>query len=127
MYNLSRFCCQNPKCADYGKRGAGNLSANKPYGKGKMQRLLYCRTCKRRFSARKGTVFFGCRLPDKKMVEILDHLAEGCGMRKTARLTGRSRNAVGHVLPTRSLGRTCTTPLCTKPAKMGAWYESSRA
>jgi hypothetical protein len=59
MYNLSRFCCQNPKCADYGKRGAGNLSANKPYGKGKMQRLLYCRTCKRWFSARKGTVFFG--------------------------------------------------------------------
>ena len=94
MYNLSRFCCQNPKCSDYGKRGAGNLSANKPYGKGKMQRLLYCRTCKRWFSARKGTVFLGCRLPDKKMVEILGHLAEGCGVRKTARLTGRSRNTV---------------------------------
>lgn len=94
MYNLSRFCCQNPKCPDHGKRGAGNLSANKPYGKGKMQRLLYCRTCKRRFSARKGTVFFGCRLADKEVVQILDHLADGCGVRKTARLTGRSRNTV---------------------------------
>ena len=30
----------------------------------------------------------------KEMVQILDHLADGCGVRKTARLTGRSRNTV---------------------------------
>jgi hypothetical protein len=28
MDDLSKFCCQNPKCADYGKRGAGNLMVN---------------------------------------------------------------------------------------------------
>ena len=28
MDDLSRFCCQNEKCPDYGKRGAGNLSVS---------------------------------------------------------------------------------------------------
>jgi len=26
MDDLSRFCCQNPHCADFGKRGAKNLA-----------------------------------------------------------------------------------------------------
>ena len=52
---LSRFCCQNEDCPDYGKRGAGNLTVCGRYGKDKQRRLLYCRTCKARFSERKGT------------------------------------------------------------------------
>ena len=28
MDDLSGFCCQNPECSDYGKRGAGNLSVS---------------------------------------------------------------------------------------------------
>ena len=24
--DLSRFCCQNQECSDYGKRGVGNLT-----------------------------------------------------------------------------------------------------
>ena len=27
MDDLSRFCCQNPECPDYGRRGSENLSA----------------------------------------------------------------------------------------------------
>ena len=44
--DLSRFCCQNERCPDYGKRGLGNLTVCARYGKHKQRRLLYCRTCK---------------------------------------------------------------------------------
>jgi hypothetical protein len=53
--DLSRFCCQDPNCADYGKRGHGNLTIGGRYGKTRPIRLLYGRTCKARFSERKGT------------------------------------------------------------------------
>ncbi len=31
MDNLSRFCCLNSDCPDYGKRGAGNLTVTGLY------------------------------------------------------------------------------------------------
>jgi len=86
MNALSKFCCQNKKCPDHGKRGANNLTVCGWYGKNKHIRLLYCRTCKKRFSERKGTPLFGLRLPGEKMVCLLDHISEGCGVRKTGRL-----------------------------------------
>ena len=62
MDDLSRFCCLNSACPDHGKRGAGNLSVTSRYGPAKARRMLRCRTCKARFSERKGTVHFGARL-----------------------------------------------------------------
>ena len=59
--DLSRFCCQNPDCPDYGKRGHGNLTSPARYGRDR-RLLLRCRTCKARFSERKGTPLFGARL-----------------------------------------------------------------
>ncbi len=94
MDDLSRFCCQNPPCADYGKRGAGNLTAGMRFGKEKRLRLLYCRTCHARFSERKGTPLFEARLPEATVYAVLDHIAEGCGIRKTSRLVGVSRGTV---------------------------------
>jgi len=96
MEDLSRFCCQNPLCAQFGCRGAGNLSVCGHYGKCQ-RRLLYCNKCKARFSERKGTVLFGAQLPEEKCVSVLAHLAEGCGVRKTARLVGVSRGTVGRL------------------------------
>ena len=86
MKALSKFCCQNKKCPDYGKRGRNNLTVCGWYGKNNHIRLLYCRTCKERFSERKGTPLFGLRLPEEKMLSLLGHISEGCGVRKTARL-----------------------------------------
>ena len=94
MDELSRFCCQNTRCADYGKRGAGNLTACMRFGKEKRLRLLYCRTCHARFSERKGTPLFEARLPETAVHSVLEHLAEGCGIRKTSRLVGVSRGTV---------------------------------
>ena len=45
--------------------------------------MLRCKTCKTRFSERKGTVFFGSPLPEEKVLSVLEHIDEGCGVRKT--------------------------------------------
>lgn len=94
MDDLSRFCCQNEQCADYGKRDHGNLTVCDRYGPNKQRRVLRCRSCKKRFSERKGTPFLGAQLPDEKVVSILAHIAEGCGVRSTGRLVGVNRNTV---------------------------------
>ncbi len=92
--DLARFCCQNKDCPDHGKRGAGNLTVCMRFGKEKRIRLLYCRTCKARFSERKGTPFFQARLADEKALSVLEHIAEGVGVRKTARLVGVNKDTV---------------------------------
>ena len=88
MDDLSQFCCQHKDCPDYGKRGAGNLTGCMRYGKEQRLRLLYCRTCKARFSERKGTALFHARLSEAKIESVLSHIQEGCGVRQTSRLTG---------------------------------------
>jgi len=96
MDELSRFCCQNSKCPDYGRRDAGNPIVRAHYGH-HQRRLLYCRTCKARFSERKGTPLFDARLPDEKLVSVLEHIVEGCGQRQTGRLSRVNRNTVGRL------------------------------
>jgi transposase-like protein len=93
MDDLTRFCCQNPDCPDYGKRDHGNLTVTGHYGPHR-RRLLRCRTCKVRFSERKGTPFFDTRLSPEQVVAVLHHIAEGVGVRKTGRLVGVNRNTV---------------------------------
>jgi transposase-like protein len=91
--DLSRFCCLNPDCPDHGRRGHGNLTVCARYGKHN-RRLLYCKSCKARFSERKGTPLFGSHLPDDKALAVLAHLADGCGVRQTSRLTKAGKNTV---------------------------------
>ena len=77
----------------YGERGAGNISVCGHFGKGHY-RLLYCNACKARFSEFKGTPLFNSKLPHDKVLSILEHLAEGCGVRQTARLVGVNKDTV---------------------------------
>ncbi len=81
MDDLSGFCCLNSDCSEYGKRGAGNLTVPHRYEPNQSKRILRCRTCKARFSERKGTPLFDARLPAKKVESVLEHVAEGCGVR----------------------------------------------
>jgi LacI family transcriptional regulator len=97
MDDLSRFCCQNPDCPLAGQRGQGNLTVCAHYGTQEQRRLLYCRTCKYRFSERRNTPLFDCRLPHDTLLAILCHLADGCGVRQTARLTGVGKDTVGRL------------------------------
>ena len=104
MDDLSRFCCLNSECPDHGVRGGENLSVCGHYGKATPIRFLRCRTCGGRFSERKGTPLFRSHLPPEKAVAVLEHVAEGCGVRQTERLvkvhrdtvTRYSRKAGGH-------------------------------
>jgi IS1 family transposase/transposase-like protein len=86
MDDLSAFCCLNSPCPDFGRRDAGNLTVTGRLGKSRQYRLLYCRTCGARFSERKGTPLYRAHLPEDKVLSILDHIHEGCGVLKTARL-----------------------------------------
>ena len=94
MDDLSRFCCQNSTCRDYGQRGLENLTVCGRFAKDQRIRLLYCRTCKARFSERKGTPLFNTKLADDKSLSLLEHLHEGCGVRQTSRLVGVHRDTV---------------------------------
>src|SRR3954447_14937614 len=86
MDDLSRFCCQNSRCPDFGRRDAGNLTVTGRLGKHRQYRLLYCRTCRARSSERKGTPLYRAHLPEGQVTSILEHITEGCGVLKTARL-----------------------------------------
>jgi LacI family transcriptional regulator len=92
--DLSRFCCLNLQSPDQGRRGIGNLTVCARYGKEKKRRMLYCRSCKARFSERKGTPLFHSQLTEEKAVSKLKHLAERNGVRATARLVKVNRNTV---------------------------------
>jgi transposase-like protein len=92
--DLQNFCCQNPQCPDYGRRGQANLRVAFHYGPAKQRRCLACRTCQHRFSERRGTALFDCRLPEDKAIAVLDHLQEGVGVRKTGRLVGVNKDTV---------------------------------
>ena len=97
MDDLSRFCCLNPDCPDYGKRNHGNLTVLARYGPNKTH-VLRCSTCKARFSKRKGTLLFGARLSADKVVSIVAHVAEGVRTRKTARLVGVNKDTVTRLI-----------------------------
>src|SRR3954452_14498180 len=91
--DLTRFWCQNPGSDSYGRRGEDNLLVIDHFGKAR-HRLLYCRACKARSSEFKGPPFFNSKLPHDKVLAVLEHLAEGCGVRQTARLVGVNKDTV---------------------------------
>lgn len=90
---LKELCCVNPSCPDRGKKNKGNLSIRNGKGGGRW-RILYCSACKEEFSERKGTALWGTRMSPEKAEAIAGHLKEGCGIRKTARLVGASKDGV---------------------------------
>ena len=95
---IEHFFCHNSACADHAKRGAGNVYFRGWSGRDKRIRMVYCRTCKRSYSERKGTALERSQLPTDKVVSVLEHLKEGCGVRATSRLTGVSRDTVSRYL-----------------------------
>lgn len=95
---IDLFFCHNSDCPDNGKRGHGNVYFRGWSGRDKRIRMVYCRTCKRSYSERKGTPFERSLLPADKVVSVLDHIREGCGIRATSRLTGVSRDTISRYL-----------------------------
>src|SRR3954470_4629178 len=71
MVPIEHLCCQYSDCPQAGVRGGENLYFRGWSGKSRRIRMVYCRTCKRSFSERKGTVLEQARLPDDKALAIL--------------------------------------------------------
>jgi transposase-like protein len=94
MHPIEHFCCQNKSCSDHGERAKGNLYFRGWSGRNHRIRMVYCRTCKKAFSERKGTPLEDSRLPPDKAVALLDHIREGCGTRATSRLVKVDKNTV---------------------------------
>jgi transposase-like protein len=95
---IEHFFCHNSACPDHGKRGHGNVYFRGFSGRGQKIRRVYCRTCKRSSSERKGTALERSRLAAGKVVSVLDHVREGVGVRATSRLTGVSRDTVSRYI-----------------------------
>ena len=74
MDDLQRFCCLNSRCPDFGRRDAGNLTVTGRLGKSRQFRLLSCRTCRDRFSERKGTPLYRTTGPasDDRTIKLWD-------------------------------------------------------
>jgi hypothetical protein len=94
--DIARFACPNLACPYQGMRPAegGKLWVDQWMGKEKNIRLLRCGYCRQTFSERHGTALAEARLPAGEVEKIITHLQEGCGIRRTARLTGHARSTV---------------------------------
>src|SRR5215471_5443772 len=91
--DTSSHFCPNPDCAYRGWAGWGNLRANGHPNGGPWQQLL-CVVCRRYFLETLGTLFHGKRTSVELIVRVIACLAEGLGIRGTARVFEVDPNTV---------------------------------
>jgi hypothetical protein len=85
--------CPNPDCTYRGWVGWGNLRANGHPNSGPWRQLL-CVVCRHYFLETLGTLFHGKRTSVELIVRVLACLAEGLGIRGTARVFEVDPNTV---------------------------------
>src|ERR687885_472577 len=91
--DTSTHFCPNPDCAYRGWGGWGNRRAN-GHPSGSPWRQLLCVVCRRYFLETLGTLFHGKRTAVELIVRVLACLAEGLGIRGTARVFEVDPNTV---------------------------------
>jgi hypothetical protein len=91
--DTSRHFCPHAGCDYRGWLGLGNLRAN-GHPSGGPWRQLYSRSCHGYFLEMHGTILHGKRLSVELIVRVLACLAEGLGIRATARAFGVDPNTV---------------------------------
>jgi transposase-like protein len=88
---VSSFC-PNPACPDYGKVEAGNLIR---YGKSNEGRQRFqCKTCRKTFNERTGTLFYNRKTEEKDILECLALLAEGTRISSISRAKGIQEDTI---------------------------------
>jgi IS1 family transposase len=95
--DTSTHFCPNPACAYRGWVGWGNLRANGHPSGGPWRQQL-CIACRRYFLETLGTLFHGKRTSPDLIVRVIACLAEGLGIRGTARVFEVDPNTVLHWL-----------------------------
>jgi len=91
--DTSTHFCPNPDCAYRGWVGWGNLRANGHPGGGLWRQLL-CVACRGSFFETLGTILHGQRVSVELIVRVVACLAEGLGIRGTARVFEVDPNTV---------------------------------
>lgn len=97
MLAIEKYFCVNEDCALYGLRGKGNIVKCGVYGKHRTQ-LLQCNVCKQRFSENRNTVFFDSKYSAETIRRIILCVAEGNGIRSTARILNLSKDSVNRII-----------------------------
>lgn len=98
MAKFSEIFCINRDCKYYGIKNTGNIRTRGWYGVNSDKLLLYCHTCGQRFSHSRSTAFFGLRVSDDKIVQILTCTADGIGIRETGRMLNLSKDTVNRIV-----------------------------
>jgi IS1 family transposase len=91
--DTSQHFCPHPDCAYRGWVGLGNLRANGHPNGGSWRQLL-CVACHRSFLETFDTIFHGKRISVELIVRVIACLAEGLGIRGTARVLEVDPNTV---------------------------------
>jgi hypothetical protein len=91
--DTSMHFCPHAGCDYQGWLGLGNLRAN-GHPSGGLWRQLYCRACQGYFLETHGTLLHGKHLSVELIVRVLACLAEGLGIRATARVFEVDPNTV---------------------------------
>jgi len=95
--DTSRHFCPHTACDYRGWLGLGNLRAN-GHPRGGPWRQFHCTACKGYFPEHHGTLFHGKQVAVELIVRVLACLAEGLGIRATARVCEVDPNTVLHWL-----------------------------
>lgn len=92
--DTSMYFCPNKDCSNYCKVGPDNQVIGAGcYGKQQTQ-LLKCKVCEQRFSARRGTPLFELKADAQTFYDVIACLAEGNGIRATARIKNVDKDTV---------------------------------
>jgi IS1 family transposase len=91
--DTSMHFCPHPECAYRGWLGMNNLRAN-GHPNGGPWRQLHCTACEGYFPEHHGTIFYGKQAAVELIVHVLACLAEGLGIRATARVFEVDANTV---------------------------------
>jgi hypothetical protein len=83
--DTSRYFCPHAGCDYRGWLGLGNLRAN-GHPSGGPWRQFHCTSCKGYFLETHGTIFYGKQASVELIIRVLACLAEGLGIRATARV-----------------------------------------
>ena len=95
--DTSRHFCPHTECDYRGWLGMNNLRAN-GHPNGSPWRQLHCTACEGYFPEHHGTIFYGKQAAVELIVHVLACLAEGLGIRATARVFEVDANTVLHWL-----------------------------
>jgi transposase-like protein len=87
--DASKQFCPNEACSARGKIGAGNISIHS------RKRPRYkCQSCKKTFSARKGTFFEGLRTEEEQVTRVVTLLSYGCPLQAIVHAFGLDERTV---------------------------------